>query len=205
MGLHVLIAEPHDLARGGLRTLFISIQVVDAVYEVATSEELNRYLTTHQLVDLVVAHQSLITDFTLLPKGHFVILADKLDQIKLFTALTEGARGYLLENAWSELFLVILKIAQKEGESIFLLDPTITPVMLDCAKNSMVSSVSTDTLTSREREVFLLLHKSLTDSEIAAKLCISQATVRTHITNILHKLHITRGQAKQIPPPDDCS
>lgn len=202
MGLHLLIADPRELVRKGLQTLFVTIEVVDTVDEIDTSKKLNQYLATHQRVDLVIVHQSLITTFTLLPDGHFVVLADKLDQGNLLTAFDKGAIGYLSENPWSQLLLITLQIAQEGGESAFLLDPAITPVLLDRARNNTNPSTSIDTLTTREQEVFLCLRRGLTDAEIARELCITQPTVRTHIGSILRKLQTTRRQIKYLPLPD---
>ncbi len=138
-----------------------------------------------------------------MPEGHFVVLADQLDQGKLFTALDEGAIGYLLENTWSQSLFLILQIAQKEGEHAFLLDPAITPLLLDRARNSMNSSTPIDTLTARERDVFLLLRKGCTDAEIAKELCITQPTVRLHVASIVRKLRVTRRQIKYLHLSDD--
>ncbi len=203
MGLHLLLADHRDLARQDLHTLFASNPAVDTVDEVDTREALHQYLATHQQIDLVIIHQRLIKDFTLLPNGHIVVLADTLDQAKLFTAFDKGAKGYLLENPPCELLLATLKLVQQEGASTFLLDPSIIPTLLGPARNSMFSSTNIDMLTSREREVFLCLRKGLTDAKIATELCISQTTVRTHIAKIVHKLHMTREQIKHMPLPDD--
>lgn len=203
MGLRILLADPRDLVRQSLHTLFVTIRGVHTVDEVDTCKTLKQYLTTHQQIDLAIVHQSLITDFALLPGGQFVVLADTLDQVKLFAAFEAGAKGYLSENASQELLLATLKIAQKKGESAFLVDPSITPTLLVCVKATMISSTNIDTLTSRERAVLLCLHRGLTDAEIAKELCITPATVRSHIAHILHKLHITRGQIKYIPLPNE--
>lgn len=49
MGLHVLIAEPREITRTELRTIFSDNALVDRVYEAATSEDLQKYLETHSL------------------------------------------------------------------------------------------------------------------------------------------------------------
>jgi DNA-binding NarL/FixJ family response regulator len=49
MGLHVLIVEPREITRTGLRTFFADNALVDCVYEAATSEDLQKYLETHSL------------------------------------------------------------------------------------------------------------------------------------------------------------
>src|SRR2546421_6296565 len=102
MGLHVLIAEPRGILRMGLRTIFADNPLVEQVYEATTSEELQKHLTSYFL-DLVIIHQSLITDIKILPRGHFVLLASVPDRNMFLAALDYGACGYLLENTPADL------------------------------------------------------------------------------------------------------
>ena len=95
MELHLLIAEPRQAQRELLRTIYSASPLVSHIDEAATREELCDTLE-HTSPDFVVVHQSLITDISLLPRGHFVILATNLDP--------DAARCMFLWHSWLWLF-----------------------------------------------------------------------------------------------------
>lgn len=196
--MDVLIAMPRDLLRRGLHTLFAEDRRIAHVYDAATTEELKAQLTFHA-PDMVVIHQSLVTDINILPRDHFVILTDKPDLHTLRDALAHGIRGYLLESTSADLLLMALFF----GEQSFFLDPSLAPWLSERLSGESLPLVNDIMLTPREWEVFYLLHDCFDDKEIAERLCISHATVRTHVVHILHKLHLTRDQLKRLSLPRD--
>lgn len=109
-----------------LRAIFVESPHVTQVYEAATSIDLKKHLATGKL-DLIVAHQSLIEDITVLPQGHFIVLGAKPDKDILFSARSYGGPGYLSENAVAELLQLALSL--REGD--FLPDPTFASWLLD--------------------------------------------------------------------------
>lgn len=187
MGLHVLIAEPRGILRMGLRAIFAENPLVEQVYEAATSEELQKYLTSYS-PDLVVIHQSLITDLKILPRGHFVLLAPAPDKTMFLAALDYGACGYLLENAPVDLVQKTLGLVE-EG---FVVDMALNSWIRGCIQSDASLSASGEVLTAREQEIFDLARKGLTNRVIARHLHISESTVKTHIGHIRRKLHLTR-------------
>jgi DNA-binding NarL/FixJ family response regulator len=194
MGLHVLIAEPREITRTGLRTIFSGNALVDRVYEAATSEDLQKYLETHSL-DLLVIHQSLVTDIETLPRGHFVLLASQPDKGMFLAALDYGACGYLLENASVDLVRKMLDLI----DEAFVVDMALTSWIRECIQGDTLPSAADEILTPREQEIFNLVHKGLTNRAIAQQLYISESTVKTHVGHIRRKLHITRLPAKELP------
>lgn len=187
MEQHILIAESRDISRMGLKIMFAQDPNVASVNEVKTSEELQKELFFSS-PDVIVIHQSLITDSLRLPRNHFVILATDPDEKMLFAAYTNGARGYLLESSTIELLRITLSLT----ENMFLLDPTLTPWLLKCINKDILPTNAEEVLTARENEVFHLLYSGLSNQAIGEKLCISQGTVKTHIAKIFHKLNIKR-------------
>ncbi len=127
MRLRILLADSREIVRWGLRALFIKISIVADFYEVVTEEELKECLLSHP-VDLVMVHQSLVTDFTALPKGHFVVMTNEPDMSTLLYTYNHGGIGYLCENASAELLRITLYLATKQGERMFIVDPSIVPV-----------------------------------------------------------------------------
>lgn len=182
MGKHVLIAEPRELLRIGLRTIFAGDQRVSTIHEATTHQELAMHLCTHS-IDLVVVNQLLITDVAHLPSGHFVVLAAKLDMSDLKAAYRHKARGYLSEQVSAELLHTILDC----NENTFLVEPRLTPWVMDSLFDKVFSSLNEDLLTPREREILVFLREGIDRPTIAQKLCISETTLKTHIRNIARK------------------
>lgn len=199
MGKRVLIAEFRGILRAGLRAIFLDTPDVIQVDEVLTSEDLQERLVSSP-PDLIVIHQSLITDMAMLPRGHFIILADQLDKNMLLAAHVFGAVGYLFEHTSVELLRMTLCLT--EGD--FLLDPVFTPEILNYVCVDLLPSVATEALTEREQEVFNLLHNGLTNRSIATRLGISVTTVKTHVSHIFRKLDVKRRPVK-VPLPNSNS
>jgi DNA-binding NarL/FixJ family response regulator len=182
MGLNVLIAEPCELLRVGLRTIFFESTRVSNIYEAATKESLKTQLRSYTL-DLVVINQVLVTDVMLLPRGKFAILTSEPDIAILKAAYRQGMRGYLSENVSAELLRMVL---HPSGDS-FLMEPTLAPWFMECLFGNTFSSIKEELLTPREREIIHLLREGLDRPTIAKHLCIAETTLKTHIKNIAHK------------------
>jgi DNA-binding NarL/FixJ family response regulator len=126
-----------------------------------------------------------------------VILAAGLDERICFAAHSHGARRYLLETASAEMIRETLRLT---GE-MFLLDPVLMPRILENAPNGVLPGIGNQTLIPREQEVFRLLNDGLTQRAIGERLCISQATVKTHVAHILRKLDMKRRPVLAFPAP----
>lgn len=197
---HILLADPREYHRRGLRTLFSAIPIVECIYEAATVEELKNCLASYT-VDFVVIHQSLISASSVLPRKHFVIMAEELDKDLLRIARERGARGYLLDDPSIEFLQVVLRIAEREGGKGFFLDPDLAPDLLDTISRDDPASVDLSKLTPAERKVLYLMHDGLNYTEIAEQLSIATVTVRSHVHNILGKLGISRQQLMRLRLP----
>lgn len=182
MGQNILIAEPYELLRIGLRTIFAEDQRVSHLHEVATSKELHLYLRNHE-VDLVVVNQSLITEVGSLPTNRFVILTSKLDITILQEAYRHKGRGYLSENVSAGLLHAVLDCT----ENAFLIDPALTPWIMESLLSNPVPLLREELLTQREREIMALLKQGVDRPTIAKSLCIAETTLKTHIRNIARK------------------
>lgn len=109
----------------------------------------------------------------------------------LFSALEAGASGFLLKNAGPEELVRAARLAAS-GEG--LLAPEVTRRVIERFAGSngegriAADSVSDVSLTEREADVLRLLARAMSNAEIAAELYIGDATVKTHVSNVLLKL-----------------
>jgi len=115
-----------------------------------------------------------------------------------FAALREGASGFLLKDARpSDLTAAIRSVAA--GDAVIA--PRVTRRMLELFATDMpgigqtapspgMSDPRLDTLTAREREVLLAVAEGLSNAEVAERLFLSEATVKTHVGRILTKLEV---------------
>jgi RNA polymerase sigma factor (sigma-70 family) len=107
----------------------------------------------------------------------------------VYEALRAGASGFLLKDAPPEELLAAVRIVAR-GDA--LLDPAITRVVIEeFARKPAVRrelAAKLEELTDREREVFSLLARGLSNQDIAKILVVSDGTVKTHVAHILRKL-----------------
>jgi DNA-binding NarL/FixJ family response regulator len=148
------------------------------------------------LVDLEMPHmdgiQTIAIASTLYPEMKFIVLTIFDNNQKIFEAIKAGANGYLLKD--DDAIMISDAIFNVMSHNTVPMSPAIarkTLILLKTGFNGTnVHSVSSQ-LSQRENDVLLQLVEGLDYKQIASKLFISPATVRTHITNIYQKLHVT--------------
>jgi DNA-binding NarL/FixJ family response regulator len=135
------------------------------------------------------------------PEARIVMLTVHDEEEKLFEAIKAGASGYILKNVKSTAFLAGVRNTLA-GEAV--LPPKLAVRLLDefarLARQPAPAPAAVDdgNLTRREQEVLALIAESATDREIAAQLYLSVHTVKSHVRNILTKLHVVnRRQASK--------
>jgi NarL family two-component system response regulator LiaR len=106
---------------------------------------------------------------------------------KVFPAIKAGALGYLLKDSEpADLVQAIHQVHRGEPS----LQPSIAQKVLQELRHPATRRPTPDPLTDREMEVLRLVAKGLSNPEIAQRLTVTEATVRTHVSNILSKLHL---------------
>jgi NarL family two-component system response regulator LiaR len=112
---------------------------------------------------------------------------------KIFPAIKAGALGYHLKDSHPEELVQAIREVHR-GESS--LHPLIARKVLEELSRPSERPLTLDPLTPREVEVLRLVAQGLENAEIAERLVITEATVRTHVSNITGKLHVaSRTQA----------
>jgi DNA-binding NarL/FixJ family response regulator len=208
--IRVLIVEDHPLVRAGLRDLLQRQADMQIVAETEYGDEALR-LVEEQAPDVVVLDLMLDNSpisgletirrmTTTSPSSHIVVLSAYFDDDLVFQALLNGAIGYLLKRGDTDEVLDAVRGAAK---GYYHLNPLVIQKILDRLQPppslSSGESVSEgvpvqDPLTDRERCILPLLAQGLTNKQIAAHLMIAAPTVKTHVSNILRKLGLTRRQ-----------
>ncbi|MEU7468228.1 response regulator [Streptomyces sp. NPDC012403] len=130
------------------------------------------------------------------PPGVLVLTTFDNDE-DAFAALRAGAGGFLLKNAPAAEVVNAIRVLAA-GESVVA--PRITRLLLDRVSDRLApangQAERLDALTARERDVLALVARGLSNAEIAAELYVAGATVKTHLGNLMAKLHLRdRAQA----------
>ena len=132
---------------------------------------------------------------TLVPSTQVLVLTVSESESDLFSAMAAGAKGYLLKNAGSDdLHTAVLHISQGG----VLVSPIMATTMLSRftqAEREAAARAETG-LSPREEEVLRHVAQGASNKQVAAALFITENTVKTHLRNIMEKLHVAnRSQA----------
>ncbi|HSJ56363.1 MAG TPA: response regulator transcription factor [Anaerolineae bacterium] len=199
--IRVLIADDHAVVREGLRGLIRSEPGMDVVGEacdgVETVNQARRLQPDVILIDLVMPRQGGIEAIAEIkahdPSARILVLTSFADDDKVFPAIKSGALGYLLKDSSPRELLQAIRDVY-HGESS--LHPTIARKLIHELSQPADLPPAPDPLTEREVEVLRLVAQGLSNDEIGERLFIAERTVRTHVSNILGKLHLAnRTQA----------
>jgi len=204
--IRVLIADDHAVVRQGLRTFlelhsdatWLPIEVVDEVANGIEAVESARKLQPDiVLLDLVMPEMDGIEATSQIiqnnPQTQIIILTSFGEQDKVIPAIRAGAKGYLLKDIAPDD--LVQAIRQTYSGQVQLHPEVARKLMTAIAKGQTLSSSHSPTqnvskLTEREMEVLHLVADGMNNREIANKLVISEKTVKTHVSNILSKLHL---------------
>jgi NarL family two-component system response regulator LiaR len=199
--IRVLIADDHAVVREGLRTLVNSQSDMALIGEATDGLEVVRKALELRpdviLMDLVMPHQDGITAIDeikeAIPDARILVLTSFAEDDKVFPAIKSGALGYLLKDSLPAELLQAIRDVHRGQPS---LEPSIALKLIRELREPSELPPAADPLTQREVEVLQLVAQGLTNQEIAEQLIISEWTARTHVRNILSKLHLAnRTQA----------
>jgi len=198
--IRVLIVDDHTVVRQGLRFLLQQEPDISIVGEAEDGGQaismVRDQVPAVVLLDLLMPNTDGLTALReikrISPATQVVILTSHQGDDQLFEAIKAGAVSYVLKTAGVAAVVESVRAAAR-GESV--LDPSVAAKVLQEMRRRRDRD-PVDQLSPREIEVLTALARGRSNKEIAKELSIGEETVKTHVSNILSKLHLAdRTQA----------
>jgi NarL family two-component system response regulator LiaR len=199
--IRVLVVDDHAIIRKGIKAVLELVADIDLVAESENGLDAIKQDQALQpdviLMDLVMPDMDGIEALRRI-KSHraearILVLTTFAGEEMVLAALKAGASGYQLKDSSPDVLVEAIRQVHR-GEAS--LHPIIARKVLHELSSPSKRPPTTDPLTPREMEVLQCLAQGRENREIAEKLVISEATVRTHVSRIMSKLHLaSRTQA----------
>jgi DNA-binding NarL/FixJ family response regulator len=200
MSISVLLVDDQAMVRAGFRMLLEAepdIQVVGEAEDGAIAVSAVRNLKPDvvlmdikmPIMDGLEATRYIVAEKSKVPSRVIILTTFERDEY-IFESLRSGASGFILKNSPPEDLINAIRVVA-EGNA--LLAPSVTRrIIAEFAQKPVPKTYEEGAkqLTEREIEVLRLVAKGKTNEEIAGELCIGEATVKTHVSNVLSKLEL---------------
>ena len=193
--IQVLIVDDQAIVRKGICALLAEIEYIQVVGEASDGKEAVARAKTLRpdviLMDLVMPEVDGIEAIRRIAdccqEVRILVLTSFASDDKVFPAIKAGSLGYLLKDSEpADLLRAIQQVHRVEPS----LHPLIARKVLQEMQRPSERPPTPDPLTDRELQVLCLVAKGLGNREIAERLVVTEATVRSHMSNTLSKLHL---------------
>ena len=192
--VRIVLVDDHPLFREGVATTLSAEPDFEVVGQGESAEEAIR-LAQDLLPDLIVLDISMAGNGTsavraiaaACPVVRSVMLTVSEDEHDVMAALKEGARGYVLKGVTAHELVSILRTVHR-GETY--VTPTLAAGLLREWQKPSPTPDPLEDLTARERQILEQVAEGLSNKEVAARLHLSEKTVKHYMTNILQKLQV---------------
>lgn len=193
--IKVLVVDDQNIVRKGIRALLEQVDDVNVIGEASNGEEAveqaKRLTPDVILMDLMMPKMDGIEAIREIKAGQssakIIALTSFVTEDKVFPAIKAGAMGYLLKDSEPEdLITAIRKVNRGEPS----LHPVVAKMVLEEISQPVKQPLTPEPLTEREVDIVRLVAQGLSNRQIAEQLVIGEATVRTHVGNVLNKLHL---------------
>lgn len=197
----VVLVDDHAIVRQGVRTFFELQPDIVVIGEAENGADAVRLVSAYTpdvvLMDLKLPEMDGIAAtrkvVAISPRTQVIVLTSYHDDEHIFPAIRAGAISYVLKDIRpADLADAVRKAAA--GDAV--LHPRVARRMVQEVQGMHAAADALTALTAREGEVLRLVGEGLSNANIAARLGISEKTAKSHISNILSKLHLAdRTQA----------
>jgi len=193
--IRIVIVDDHVVVRRGIRALLDTEEDLEILAEGENGAEAVALYLEHRpdllLLDLLMPQMNGIAAIKEIisadPNAKILVLTSFAADDQVFPAIKAGALGYLLKDSQpDELVNAIHQVYQGESS----LSPIVARKVLEEVFHPEGKPLTEAPLTRREVDVLQVLAKGKSNRDIAGELSISETTVRTHVSNILGKLHL---------------
>jgi two-component system, NarL family, response regulator LiaR len=198
----VLLVDDHAIVRSGVRAYLETQPDISVVGEAGSGAEAvqlaEETVPDVVLMDLMMPEMDGVEATwrvrRVSPRSQVVVLTSFHEDEQLFPAIKAGALSYLLKDIGPEELANVIRAAAR-GEA--MLHPRVAARLIQEMRGEHAKMVNVySELSQREMEVLRLVAEGLNNAEIAARLVLSEKTIKGHVSNILGKLHLTdRTQA----------
>jgi DNA-binding NarL/FixJ family response regulator len=197
MTIRVTVVDDQGMVRSGFRSLLATEPDIEVVGEAADGEAAVPMIRQQRpdvvlmdirmpVLDGIAATRQLVSEGV--PSRVLILTTFDLDEY-VFDALRAGASGFLLKDATAEELIAAIRTLAA-GDA--LLDPSVTRRVIDTFVRTRArqrrDATALRRLTEREVQVLRLVTRGLSNAEIARELVVSDATAKTHVSNVLTKL-----------------
>lgn len=193
MPVNVGIIEDHSELRLSLEYLVSSFSGYELAWSYSSVEDTLKNFTETDII-LLDVNISGISGIDAIPlikrksaRQKIIILTILEDSHHLLKAIQNGADGYVLKSSGPSKILDTINDVSEGGAT---LTPLVAKQVMMFLKPRAVRSSSPANLTTREKEILILIIQEMTNEMIASRLIISSRTVRSHIKNIYEKVRI---------------
>jgi DNA-binding NarL/FixJ family response regulator len=197
--IRVLVVDDQELVRTGFCVILDAAEGITVVAEAANGTQAVRAAAEHKpdviLMDVRMPEMDGLEAARLITggfreSGPRVVMLTTFDfDDYVYEALRSGASGFLLKDAPRHDLISAVRVAAAGNA---LLAPSVTMRLIDAFARRPAQTLPApsrlESLTGREHEILLRLARGLTNAQIAADLVVSEATVKSHVGNLLAKL-----------------
>ena len=192
--IRVLLIDDHEMVRMGLSAYLSTQADIQVVGEAPDGRSGAALALEHEvdviLMDLVMENMNGIEATKAImeqkPESKIIVLTSFIDDDMVYPVIEAGAFSYLLKTSQASDIAKAIRSAAN-GEPV--VESKVATKMMNKMRSNQVKLLHEE-LTARELDVMLLIGDGKTNSEIGETLYIGIKTVKTHVSNILHKLNL---------------